>query len=91
MTVATYAEQFTGTSHDDFIAWAREHGDLRIALCGHRGDYDMPGWSVHDWSRGRLTYGGDATTEAECIWYSPGCVPERIEQPSLFDTLGVAS
>ena len=68
----------------DVAAWARDNGDLRIALCGHRGDYDMPGWTIHDWSRGRLTYGGDATTEAECIWYSPGCVPERVAQPSLF-------
>ena len=71
----------------EVAAWAREHGDLRIALCGHRGDYDMPGWSVHDWSRGRLTYGGDATTEAECIWYSPGCLPDRKPQPSLFEAV----
>lgn len=56
--------------------WAREHPGLRIALCGHIGDYDLPGWSVHEWSRGKLTYSGGGTTEAECIWFSPGCVPE---------------
>ena len=75
----------------EVAAWCRENGELRIALCGHRGDYEMPGWSVHDWSRGRLTYGGDATTEAECIWYSPGCLPVRKAQPSLFDALGGAA
>ena len=53
--------------------WAREHAHLRVALCGHRGDYDMPGWSVLDWSRGRHTYGGNKTTDAECIWFSPAC------------------
>ena len=57
----------------EVAAWSREHQHLRIALCGHRGDYDMPGWSVLDWSRGRLTYGGDKTTDAECIWFSPAC------------------
>lgn len=65
-------------------AWAREHQHLRVVLCGHRGDYDMPGWSTLDWSRGRLTYGGAKTTDAECLWFSPTCEPERVAQPSLF-------
>tara|TARA_R110000868_G_scaffold238607_1_gene493083 strand:- start:797 stop:1237 length:441 start_codon:yes stop_codon:yes gene_type:complete len=60
---------------DAVAAWAREHQHLRIALCGHRGDYDMPGWDVVDWSRGRLTYGGGKTTAEECVWYSPACLP----------------
>lgn len=55
-------------------AWARENATLRIALCGHRGDYDMPGWEVMDWDRGRLTFGSDKTTAEECIWFSPACV-----------------
>ena len=54
-------------------AWARDHQHLRVVLCGHRGDYDMPGWSTLDWSRGRLTYGGAKTTDAECLWFSPAC------------------
>ena len=37
-------------------AWARVNADLRVALCGHRGDYDLPGWDAVDWDRGRLTY-----------------------------------
>ena len=73
-----YSDNGTPTTPvaDDVAAWAREHGHLRVALCGHRGDYDMPGWSIMDWSRGRLTYGGKSTTDAECIWFSPGCLPD---------------
>ena len=53
--------------------WAREHPDLRIALCGHAGDYELPGWEMMLWSRGRLTYGGASTTEQEVVWFSPAC------------------
>lgn len=60
---------------DAVETWAREHADLRIALCGHRGDYDLPGWDAVDWSRGKFTYSGNKTTEAECVWYSPTCLP----------------
>ena len=80
-----YSDNGTPTTPvaDDVAAWAREHGHLRVALCGHRGDYDMPGWSIMDWSRGRLTYGGKSTTDAECIWFSPGCLPDAPVQMSL--------
>ena len=60
---------------DEVAEWARKNAHLRIALCGHRGDYDLPGWDVVDWSRGRLTYGGSKTTDSECVWYSPACLP----------------
>lgn len=69
---------------DEVAAWAAQHPELRIALCGHRGDYELPGWDAVDWSRGRLTYGGAATTDEECVWYSPGCVPPT-RQLGLFD------
>lgn len=59
---------------DQVAAWAREHPHLRIALCGHVGDYDMPGWDAVQWSRGRSTYGSTKTTAEECIWYSPACL-----------------
>ena len=62
--------------------WARDNGHLRVAICGHVGDYDLPGWDAVEWSRGRLTYGGGKTTDKECIWYSPGCLPP--EQLGLF-------
>jgi len=58
--------------------WAREHPHLRVALCGHQGDYELPGWDAVEWSRGRLTYGGGKTTDQECIWYSPACRPRVI-------------
>lgn len=72
---------------DAVVAWARENAHLRVALCGHLGDYDMPGWDVVRWSRGRLTYAGGKTTDLEAIWFSPGCVPAQREQASLFDAL----
>lgn len=62
---------------DAVEAWARENAHLRVALCGHRGDYDLPGWDAVEWSRGRLTYNGGKTTEEECIWYSPACLPRE--------------
>lgn len=65
--------------------WCREYADeARIALCGHRGDYDLPGWDVLEWSRGRLTYGGGGTKDEEAIWFSPTCIkPATWEQGVL--------
>jgi hypothetical protein len=60
---------------DAVEVWARENAHLRVALCGHRGDYDLPGWDAVEWSRGRLTYAGGKTTAEECVWYSPACLP----------------
>ena len=65
-------------------AWARDNARLRVALCGHRGDYDLPGWTEHKWERGRLTYNGGTTTAEECIWFSPACAPLLVKQPGLF-------
>jgi hypothetical protein len=59
---------------DAVAAWARDNAHLRIALCGHRGDYTLPGWDVVDWSRGKMTYSGGKTTGEECVWYSPACI-----------------
>jgi DNA adenine methylase len=69
-------ERFYGTSApvaDAVEKWARENAQLRIALCGHKGDYDLPDWEAVKWSRGKLTYSGSKTTDAECVWYSPPC------------------
>jgi DNA adenine methylase len=71
-----------GAVAQEVAAWCRENEYLRIALCGHRGDYDMPGWTVLDWKRKRLTYASDKTTDEEAIWFSPAC--ESAEQPSLW-------
>jgi 16S rRNA G966 N2-methylase RsmD len=59
---------------DEVAAWAKKNGNLRIALCGHKGDYDLPDWTAVEWSRGRLTYSGKKTTDQECVWYSPACI-----------------
>lgn len=62
---------------DAVCEWAREHADLRIALCGHVGDYDLPGWEVLQWERSRNTYGSDKTKAEEAIWFSPACLGTR--------------
>ena len=64
--------------------WARENQHLRIALCGHQGDYALDGWDAVEWSRGRLTYSGGQTTDSECVWYSPSCLPATLTQERLF-------
>jgi hypothetical protein len=72
---------------DAVAAWAREHPELRVALCGHVDDYDMPGWICEPWKRKRLTYSGGDTTDKEAIWFSPACLPvdgERGKQAALF-------
>lgn len=74
---------------DAVEAWARDNAHLRIALCGHVGDYDLPGWDAVQWSRGCLTYAGGKTTESECVWYSPACLP-RVSS-DLFANMEAAS
>lgn len=64
--------------------WCRDNAGIRIALCGHRGDYDLPDWSVLQWARRRLTYGGDSTTSEEAIWFSPACLSGHLAQSDLF-------
>jgi len=65
-------------------AWARENASIRVAICGHVGDYDLPGWYQHNWDRGRMTYAGSGTKDKECIWLSPACLPIESAQRRLF-------
>ena len=67
---------------DAVESWARDNEHLRIALCGHAGDYSLDGWDTVEWSRGRLTYSGGNTTDSECVWYSPACL--SVGQAKLF-------
>jgi DNA adenine methylase len=73
-----------GAVADAVEAWALENEHLRIALCGHRDDYKLPGWDAVEWSRGRLTYSGGTTTDSECVWYSPACLPATLTQARMF-------
>ena len=73
-----------GAVADAVESWARENEHLRIALCGHRDDYKLAGWDAVEWSRGRLTYSGGQTTDSECVWYSPACLPATLTQERLF-------
>ena len=67
----------------DVAAWCREHPELRIALCGHRGDYALDGWTLLEWERKRNTYSGDGTKDSEAIWFSPACLVPNTGQLSL--------
>jgi len=64
----------------DVSAWAIEHGDdpqLRIALCGHAGDFESPvGWTTFEWKRKGGTY-NTKVEGAECVWLSRHCLPEQ--------------
>ena len=57
----------------DVAAWCAEHPEVRVALSGHVGDYDLPGWQVVNWTRGRLSYSGGKTTDKEALYFSPAC------------------
>lgn len=74
----------------DVERWCRENGAhplLRIALCGHDGDYDLPGWDVWRW-KARGGYGNaggadeDDNRHREAIWFSPHCLGAK--QASLW-------
>lgn len=66
--------------------WAVENGgnpELRIALCGYEGEYEMPSdWDCVAWkARGGYGSQGDGSTNGrenarkERIWFSPHCLP----------------
>jgi len=84
----------SGAVAHDVREWCLEHGDdpnLRIALCGYRGEgHDLlvdHGWRAHAWSahggmskdRGR---GSGGNNDRETIWFSPAC--RGASQGSLF-------
>lgn len=80
-----YADMYLENHAVDYAqlaSWCQEHQDRRIALCGHAGDYDLSGWDIVAWSRGKHTYGGSQTTDDERIWFSPGCLTP---QPTLWE------
>ncbi|HSN20085.1 MAG TPA: DNA adenine methylase [Usitatibacter sp.] len=84
-------ESLYGAGHvaTDVEAWARENAHLRVALCGHAGDYDLPGWELMPWSRPHATYSGTGTKGAEAIWFSPACL--RPGKRGQLDLLGGAA
>lgn len=63
---------------DALVAWCIENQHLKVALCGHAGDYDLPGWGQVAWSRRRKTFGGGGSTDREVIWFSPACLPHPV-------------
>lgn len=86
-----YAQDSTTVAHD-VRAWAMENGDnrsLRIALCGYKGEHNMPdtwecvAWKAHGGYGSQAEGSGRANAKRERIWFSPHCL-----RPSLFETCG---
>lgn len=91
------------TPHDETVgqraaAWARENGEnplLRIALCGLKGEHDMPpDWFELAWETGG-GYGNQAAAgrgrqnaKDERIWFSPACISEERGVQFLLPGLG---
>ena len=68
---------------DQVETWACENPQLRVAVCGHLGDYpslDAAGFEAVPWTRKRLTYSGSQTTDKEAIWFSPACLTVTIRK-----------
>lgn len=66
--------------------WCRDNGGderLRIVLCGHNGDYDLPGWREVNWG-GSRGWGRKRRGDNEAIYLSPHCLDVG-RQASLFD------
>jgi len=53
--------------------------DMRIALCGLEGEYNLPGWQVMPWT-GNIGMAkekkGNVNRHMERIWFSPHCLKE---------------
>ena len=63
----TYAFDSKMVAHD-VVKWCRENEDnpnLRIAICGLSGEYNLPDWDVVTWKR---------NSDTEAIWFSPHCL-----------------
>lgn len=69
--------------------WAIEQGenpDMRIALCGYEGQFEMPeDWTVEEWkaaggysSTAKQDTQGKANRHRERVWFSPACVTDRL-------------
>ena len=71
------------TTADEVAEWCRARPHLRIALCGHLGDYDLPDWDVYQWERRGATYRSTKTRDKEAIWFSPACIPPRLPSRQL--------
>ena len=59
---------------EECAAWCAEHGDIRVCLAGHIGDYDLPSWEVVQWERPGNTYSGNGTKALEALYFSPACL-----------------
>jgi hypothetical protein len=90
-TKGLYAED-GGSMSSEVRAWAIEHGEnpkLRIALCGYKGEHEMPSawecvpWKAHGGYGSQCEGAGRANSARERIWFSPACLRPDTEQGVL--------
>ena len=72
---------------DEVQSFCKEHENKhKIALCGYAGEYELPDWSVFNWTAngGMSNVNKKNKNKArECIWFSPLC--ENNSSNLLFD------
>lgn len=77
-----YHQEDLQIGHEVF-EWCKAYGDppnLRIALCGYAGEYDMPRtWEEYAWS----STGGSQYSDKERVWFSPNCLKREEGSPFL--------
>lgn len=75
--------------------WCKEHEDdeeLRIALCGYEGNYDLPNWDKFKWSA-QGGYGNQSGVDdnenrkRERIWFSPHCIGSGNDIPEFMEDM----
>jgi hypothetical protein len=82
----------------DVQAWCATNGhhpQLRIVLCGHKGEHDAllsHGWHTRTWTARKgyaMTDEAIQNSKDETLWCSPACVPEAaFGNMDLFNELG---
>lgn len=81
-TPGIYAAESMTVAHD-VQAWCvknQSNPKLRIALCGHDGEHDLPGWECVAWKAGPGHARNQKATKnraKERIWFSPHCLSEH--------------
>ena len=73
--------------------WCATNGSnplLRVAVCGYKGEYELPGWTQYAWKApggfGSQGEGrGRENAKQETIWFSPHCLNDTPVQMGIFD------
>jgi hypothetical protein len=81
-----YSKDYKPSIAVEVQQWCKENEKLKIALCGHAGDYKAlgDGWREVNWARRSNTGGGANPPAKEAIWFSPACIVPVDERSTNF-------